>query len=94
MDIKEISLTKQAKRDLKKIPHYIVEKFQLWADLVETNGLRAARVIPSFHDEPLKGKRRGQRSIRLSKAYRAIYIEKTNGKIELIEVQEVNKHDY
>ncbi|MAZ77201.1 MAG: hypothetical protein CMF39_00795 [Legionellaceae bacterium] len=94
MEIKEVSLSKQAKRDLKKVPRYIVEKFQLWVDLVETNGLRSARTIPSFHDEPLKGKRKEQRSIRLSKSYRAIYTEKTNGKIELIEVQEVNKHDY
>lgn len=94
MEIKTVLLTKQAKRDLKKVPHYIVEKFQLWVDLVENNGLRTARTIKSFHDEPLKGKRKGQRSIRLSKAYRAIYIETTNNCLELAEVQEVNKHDY
>ncbi|MBW1759830.1 MAG: hypothetical protein JRI88_05880 [Deltaproteobacteria bacterium] len=42
--------------------------------------------------EPLKGKRFGQRSVRLSKAYRAIYIEKQESII--IEVIEVSKHDY
>ena len=29
--------------------------------------------VPGYHDEPLKGHRAGQRSIRLSRAYRAIY---------------------
>jgi toxin HigB-1 len=89
-----VLLTKKAERDLKKVPHYIADKFQFWLDLVENEGLQEARKIKSFHDEPLKGKRHGQRSVRLSKAYRAIYIEKTQGRLELIEVKEVNKHDY
>ena len=47
-----------------------------------------------FHDEPLKGKRRGQRSVRLNRAYRAIYVEREAGKFELIQVLEVNEHGY
>ena len=47
-----------------------------------------------FHDEPLKGKRQGQRSVRLNRAYRAIYVEHETGEVELIEVLEVNKHEY
>jgi len=43
MDIDTVVLTKQAERDLKKVPRYIAEKFQLWADLVETRGLRGYR---------------------------------------------------
>jgi proteic killer suppression protein len=54
--------------------------------------LLEARKIPGFHDEPLKGKRKGKRSIRLNKQWRAIYQE-LNGYIE-IEIMEVNKHDY
>lgn len=38
--------------------------------------------------------RKGQRSIRLSKAYRAIYIIDKSGKMEIVEIIEVNKHDY
>lgn len=94
MDIFTIQLSKRAERDLKKVPHYIAEKFQLWVDLVESQGIRRSRKIKSFHDEPLRGKRNGQRSIRLNKAYRAIYCERVNGEAELIEVEEVNKHDY
>jgi proteic killer suppression protein len=52
------------------------------------------REIKSFHDEPLKGKRSGQRSIRLNKDYRAIYVINQDGGVEILEVQEVNKHEY
>ena len=94
MNIKNVEITKKAERDLKKVPFYIVTKFQVWLDLVETEGVIEARKIKSFHDEPLVGNRKGQRSIRLNKAYRAIYVENNRGEIELIEMQEVNKHDY
>lgn len=93
MGIHKIILTKQAELDL-KVPSYIASKFQIWADLVESEGLMESRKIKSYHDESLKGKRKGQRSIRLNKAYRAIYIEKIDYTLEFIEVQEVNKHDY
>jgi len=72
----------------------IVRKFRIWVELVEESGIREVRKFKGFHDEPLKGQRQGQRSIRLSQAYRAIYIERVTGKLELIEVVEVNKHDY
>ena len=62
--------------------------------LVEESGIREVRKFKGFHDEPLKGSRRGQRSVRLNKAYRAIYVEHEEGEIELIEVLEVNKHEY
>jgi proteic killer suppression protein len=62
--------------------------------MLEKTGLNVVRKIPGYHDEPLKGNRRGQRSIRLSKAYRAIYIIDKEGNIEIVKVLEVNKHDY
>lgn len=49
---------------------------------------------PGYHDEPLKGKRVGQRSIRLNRAYRAIYEIDETGQVHFIEVLEVNKHEY
>ncbi len=55
----------------------IVRKLHAWVDDVAHLGLREARKISGYHDEPLKGKRLGQRSVRLSKGYRLIYrIEK------------------
>jgi proteic killer suppression protein len=65
-----------------------------WVDDVEARGLEEVRKIPGNHDEPLHGDRHGQRSIRLSKAYRAIYVIKLDRKIEFISVEEVSKHEY
>lgn len=90
----EIELTKQAVRDLEKVPHQVKLKLQVWIDAIERIGLLEIRKIPSFHDEPLRGNRRGQRSIRLNKAYRAIYEITAAGEIHLIKIVEVNKHDY
>ena len=92
-DILNVKLTRQAIRDLKKVPLYITIKFQAWVEAVGNDGLSNVRKISGFHDEPLKGRLKGFRSIRLSSAYRAIYIVKKD-KLEFIEVQEVNKHDY
>lgn len=58
------------------------------------DGLRQVQKTPGYHDEPLKGKRFGQSSIRLNKSYRAIYIVKKGKQIEFIEIKEVNKHEY
>lgn len=90
----EVILGKQARKDVKKIPHYIVTKLFEWIEQVTHEGLDELRKRPGYHDEPLSGKRKGQRSIRLSKGYRAFYIENSDGEMEIIEVIEVNKHDY
>lgn len=82
------------RKQLKRIPAQIQAKLEFWASLVEDMGLPHVRKTPGWHDEPLKGKRFGQRSIRLSKAYRAIYRIDKEGRVTLIEVLEVNKHEY
>lgn len=60
---------------------------------MELRGLDEVRKIPGYHDEPLRGDRRGQRSIRLSRHYRAIYAIKKDV-FEFVEILEVNKHEY
>ena len=57
-------------------------------------GTSQAKKYKGFHDEPLRGKRKGQRSVRLSKYYRAIYVGFVLDKYDVIEIIEVNKHDY
>lgn len=52
------------------------------------------RKTPGYHDEPLKGKRIGQRSIRLNIAYRAIYIVNKDDEVHFVKVQEINNHEY
>jgi proteic killer suppression protein len=81
-------------KQLAKIPEYLRDKFMAWAMVVDRIGLPEARRLSGFHDEPLKGKRKGQRSIRLNRAYRAIYVETANGGIRIVEVIEVTKHEY
>ena len=82
------------RKDLKKIPDFILLKLLAWAQRIELYGLEEVRKIPGFHDEPSKGDRAGQRSIRLNKAYRAIYVITSSGEIRVIKVLEVNKHEY
>jgi len=90
-----IELSRSAQKDLMKVPDYIGQKLAKWVKAVTDQGLQNVRKIPGWHDEPLKGDRQGQRSIRLSGAYRAIYREhEVSGVLELIEIQEINKHKY
>lgn len=93
-DIFDVKITRNALKDLKKVPLHIGIKLQTWIDDVGSHGLSEIRKIPGYHDEPLKGKRIGQHSIRLSRAYRAIYTIEKDGSINFIEIQEVNKHEY
>ena len=79
---------------LKKIPVHISIKLFEWINSVSHDGLLEVRKQPGYHDEPLKGQRKGQRSIRLSKAYRAIYEITETCQMKIVEIVEVNKHDY
>ena len=92
IDVVEIS--KRAEREIIKLPSHIQKKLRLWVHDVERLGLSEVQKIPGYHDEPLKGVRKGQRSIRLNIAYRAIYTIRDNGNIEFAYIEEVNKHDY
>ena len=77
-----------------RVPEYIAEKLKLWVFMVETEGLESVRKCKGFHDEPLKENRQGQRSIRLNRAYRAIYVTRSDGSDDFVSIEEINKHDY
>lgn len=81
-------------RNIIKFPVHIISKLRQWARWVEEVGLEETRKIPGFHDEALKGNRKGQRSIRLSRGYRAIYTVHPEDKNRIILIEEVSKHDY
>lgn len=80
-----------SKKDFKKLPEYIQRKFRIWVEQVETLGIGEVRKSSGWHDEALRGNRKGQRSIRLNRAYRAIYIIE-NG--EIVVILEAHKHEY
>jgi proteic killer suppression protein len=95
-----VLLSKRAQKDLQKVPIHIVRKLDGWISSVEKDGLEEVRKISGYYDEPLKGERAGQRSIRLSKSFRAIYTltQGENGKrthiVKFVLIEEVTKHDY
>lgn len=92
-DIFDVKLSTKAIKDLKKVPLHIELKLQTWVDAVGNKGLSEVRKTPGYRDEALLGKRKGQRSIRLNRAYRAIYVIR-NDEVSFVEIEEVNKHEY
>jgi proteic killer suppression protein len=89
-----VALSSLARKQLRKVPRHIVENLAAWVDDVETRGLEETRKVPGYHDEPLHGVRQGQRSIRLSRSYRAIYTTKTQGVAQFVVIEEITKHAY
>jgi toxin HigB-1 len=51
MEIYDVELSPQAKRDLRKVPAFILDKFEGWVKAVEKEGLRQVQRIPGYHDE-------------------------------------------
>ena len=89
-----VTLTRNAEKQLRKVPRHVAVKLKAWVEIVGKQGLEGVRKIPGFHDEPLAGPRYGQRSIRLSRAYRAIYQIHNDEDCSLASIEEVNKHEY
>lgn len=89
-----VYLSKQAQKDIKKLPKHILVHFDLWVEIIETDGLQAMQKIKGYRDHPLKGDRKGQRSSSLSRSWRVIYtVDKATQQIT-IEILEVNHHEY
>lgn len=93
-NIFNVKISRKVLKSLKKLPAHIAIKLEIWAEDVGHHGLAEVRKIQGYHDEPLKGDRIGQRSIRLNHAYRAIYIIEKSKFIRFVEIIEVNKHEY
>ncbi len=89
-----VVLSKKANKDLKKIPKHILVNFDLWVEIIETDGLKAMQKIKGYRDHTLVGDRKKQRSSSLSRSLRVIYTldKKTNQLI--VDVLEVNHHEY
>jgi len=92
--IKRVVLSRLAQKQIARLPRHIVENLAAWVDDVETRTLEQARNVPGYHDEPLGGERQGQRSIRLSRSYRAIYVVRREGEVRWVSVEEITKHAY
>lgn len=90
--VTKITYSRIFEKQIEKIPLNLQIKVRFWANEVQRLGINELLGNRAFRDEALKGKRKGQRSIRLNKAYRLIYeIEEKNVHIHILEV---NKHEY
>lgn len=89
-----VVLSKFAEKQFYRLPSHIQKALRVWCEAIEDEGIQSMRLIRGYHDEPLKGQRKGQRSSRLSQGYRVIYEELNSGEISIISVLEVNKHVY
>jgi toxin HigB-1 len=89
-----VVFNRQAQKQLRKAPEQVASKLKAWSLAVARDGLTEVSLIPGYHDEPLKGQRQGQRSIRLNLQWRALYSVEADGTITLVTIEEVTPHDY
>ncbi len=82
------------KKQLRRVPRDVIKRIQRWVSYVEAQGMREVRKIPGLHDEPLTGRRKGYRSVRLGRSWRAIYREHHKDGVAIIRVEEVSNHEY
>ncbi|MBT8483790.1 MAG: type II toxin-antitoxin system mRNA interferase toxin, RelE/StbE family [Myxococcales bacterium] len=92
--IRQVEFTRRAEKQVRRLPGRVLRKLKTWTYLVEEIGLEEVRKTPGYHDEPLVGRRRGMRSIRLSRAYRVMYRLVRHENVEVVSIEEVSKHGY
>jgi mRNA-degrading endonuclease RelE of RelBE toxin-antitoxin system len=83
---------KDIAKQCKKVPQQVLNKYELWKNLVFRHGPDILKEFPGFNDEKLKGKRKEQRSSRLSLKYRVVY--SINGEEISVYVLEITPHKY
>jgi toxin HigB-1 len=94
MPLTTAEISPLATKQLRKFHKWILNRLLEWIDEVEELGINKTRESSGYHDEPLKGIRQGQRSIRLNRSYRAIYVQARNGELTILTIQEVHNHEY
>ena len=80
------------KRLSRSVPVEVLKRYEKWKDIARISGPAGLRKIKGFHDEALSGQWQGHRSSRLGLQWRVIY--RSRNDVLIIEVVEVNPHDY
>ncbi len=88
----EIREHRDVPKTAKRLPVWILKEYETWKDLVHRHGPEILREYPGYHDEQLKGVRKGQRSSRLNRQYRVIYI--VDRQLITVYVLELSPHKY
>ncbi len=84
--------SRAAIKQLDRCPKHILKEYEAWRRVIELSGPTAIRVIPGYHDHPLKGQWQGARSSWLNSQWRVIYAVFEN--LVQIKILEVTPHDY
>ena len=84
--------SRQAKKEIERLPPQVLRKYQFWLGMMQTQGPEAVRLFPGFKDEALKGSWKGCRSSRLNIQYRIIY--RIEDQQAAIYVESVDPHTY
>lgn len=93
--IREVVVSEFVQKQIRKhrIPAHVINKLRTWIRLVHEDGLETARKFIGYHDEPLKGRLEGVRSIRLSHSWRAYYVI-VDAEVQFVRVERVDHHEY
>ena len=88
----KVTFSRQFEKQISRVPSHIQRKAHSWILEVSFRGIAEVSKRPGYHDEPLKGARKNERSVRLNKAYRLIYkVIEDHLHIKLLEI---HKHEY
>lgn len=82
----------EVKKELRRCPQRIREKYEQWKAIVRTGGPRVLLKLPGLHDEPLQGQWREFRSSRLNLQWRVIY--QVQAESVTVAVVRISAHDY
>jgi len=88
----QINEHREITKTIRRLPPWIVKEYETWKDLVYRHGPEILRQFPGYHDEQLRGEKQGQRSSRLSRQYRVIYV--INRDVITVYVLEITPHRY
>ena len=88
----EIYEHRRIDRQLRRVPAHILQRYEIWKEIVTLSGPEGLRRIRGFNDEALQGQWQGHRSSRLSQQYRVIYrVEREEVRVLVVEI---TAHDY
>ena len=79
-------------RQVSRMPHDILKRYEKWKDVVRLSGPPGVRLIKGFHDEALAGRWKGFRSSRLGDQWRVVYRIDTERLTYYVE--SISAHDY
>ncbi len=89
-------MTRFVEKQSFRLPFEIQEALRKWMRTAEEVGIYKMRETggKGLHDEPLKGKLKGLRSVRLNKAWRLYYSEDDHSEVIILKIEKVDKHKY